>query len=83
MQGEGNLPEPNSSRLASFKSTCFDNPAYNVGPRPGPLGRAADSRIALDFPPPKLAGSSGGLSNTIIPTTWHYHGEANPRTSHG
>jgi len=25
-------PEPNSSRLTSFRSTCFDSPANNVGP---------------------------------------------------
>ena len=25
-------PEPTSSRLTSFKSTCFDGPANNVGP---------------------------------------------------
>ena len=25
-------PEANSSRLRSFKSTCFDSPANNVGP---------------------------------------------------
>ena len=25
-------PEPNSSQLTSFKSTCFDSPANNVGP---------------------------------------------------
>ena len=25
-------PEPNSSRLTSFRSTRFDNPANNVGP---------------------------------------------------
>ena len=25
-------PEPNSSRLTSFKSICFDSPANNVGP---------------------------------------------------
>jgi hypothetical protein len=31
-------PEPNSSRLTSFKSTRFDNPANNVGPWPASLG---------------------------------------------
>src|SRR5439155_4856859 len=31
-------PEPNSSRLTSFKSTCFDSPANNVGPWPASLG---------------------------------------------
>jgi len=27
-------PEPNPSRLTSFKSKCFDSPANNVGPWP-------------------------------------------------
>src|SRR5258706_3636921 len=31
-------PEPNSSRLASFKSIRFDSPANNVGPLPASLG---------------------------------------------
>jgi len=31
-------PEPNSSRLASFKSTCFDSPANNIGPWPASRG---------------------------------------------
>jgi hypothetical protein len=31
-------PEPNSSRLTSFKSTCVDSPANNVGPWPASLG---------------------------------------------
>ncbi|MFF4879930.1 hypothetical protein [Micromonospora sp. NPDC000668] len=31
-------PEANSSRLTSFKSTCFDIPANNVGPWPASLG---------------------------------------------
>jgi hypothetical protein len=31
-------PESNSSRLTSFKSTCFDSPANNVGPWPASLG---------------------------------------------
>jgi hypothetical protein len=30
-------PEPNSSRLTSFKSTLFDSPANNVGPWPTSL----------------------------------------------
>src|SRR6266540_4769483 len=31
-------PEPNSSRLMSFKSIRFDSPANNVGPWPASLG---------------------------------------------
>jgi hypothetical protein len=36
-------PEPNSSRLTSLKSTRFDSPANNVGPRPASLGRTSNS----------------------------------------
>src|SRR5690349_23801263 len=36
-------PEPNSSRLTSFKSTCFDSPANNVGPWPASLGCTTNS----------------------------------------
>ena len=36
-------PEPNSSRLTSFKSTRFDNPANNVGPWPTSLGCTTNS----------------------------------------
>ena|SRR5688572_1183323 len=38
-------PEPNSSRLTSFKSTCFDSPANNVGPWPASLGRTPSVRL--------------------------------------
>jgi hypothetical protein len=36
-------PEPNSSRLTSLKSTCFDSPANNVGPWPASLGCTTNS----------------------------------------
>jgi hypothetical protein len=36
-------PEPNSSRPTSFKSTCFDRPANNVGPWPASLGCTMNS----------------------------------------
>jgi hypothetical protein len=36
-------PEPNSSRLTSFKSICFDSPANNVGPWPASLGCTTNS----------------------------------------
>ena len=36
-------PEPNSSRLTSFKSTCLDNSANNVGPWPASLGWTTNS----------------------------------------
>ena len=36
-------PELNSSRPTSFKSTCFDSPANNVGPWPASLGCTTNS----------------------------------------
>src|SRR5260370_16773540 len=40
-------PEPNSSRLTSFKSTCFDSPANNVGPWPAILGCTTISHTSI------------------------------------
>src|ERR1035441_7859268 len=40
-------PEPNSSRLTSFKSTRFDSPANNVGPWPTSLGCTTNSYSSL------------------------------------
>src|SRR5438309_1945591 len=40
-------PEPNSSRLTSFKSTCFDSPANNVGPWPASLGCTTNSYSSI------------------------------------
>ena len=37
-------PEPNSCRLTSFKTTCFDSPANNVGPWPGSRPRRRSPR---------------------------------------
>ena len=39
-------PEPNSSRLTSLKSTCFDSPANNFGPR---TARLASRGAALEI----------------------------------
>ena len=39
--------EPNSSRLRSLKSTCFDIPASNVGPRPASLGCTTNSYSSI------------------------------------
>ena len=36
-------PEPNSSRLTSFKLRGFDSPANNVGPWPASLGCTTNS----------------------------------------
>src|SRR4029450_10012540 len=40
-------PEPNSSRLTSFKSIRFDSPANNVGPWPTSLGCTTNSYSSL------------------------------------
>src|SRR4029077_1319938 len=41
-------PEPNSSRLTSFKSTRFDSPANNVGPWPASLGCTTNSYSSIN-----------------------------------
>jgi hypothetical protein len=41
-------PEPNSSRLTSFKSTRFDSPANNVGPWPTSLGCTTNSYSSIN-----------------------------------
>src|SRR5207247_3574965 len=48
-------PEPNSSRLTSFKSTCFDSPANNVGPWPASLGCTTNSYSSISEPGPMIA----------------------------
>ena len=49
-------PEPNSSRLTSFKSTRFDSPANNVGPWPTSLGCTTNSYSSIK---PSSASASG------------------------
>src|SRR5437879_9613500 len=51
-------PEPNSSRLTSFKSICFDSPANNVGPWPASLGCTTNSYSSIIPAPPTPAGAS-------------------------
>src|SRR5262245_33410225 len=52
-------PEPNSSRLTSFKSTHFDNPANNVGPWPTSLGCTTNSYSSIN---PSSANASGSFT---------------------
>ena len=52
-------PEPNSSRLTSFKSTCFDSPANNVGPWPASLGCTTNSYSSIN---PSSANASGSVT---------------------
>src|SRR5207249_9920979 len=51
-------PEPNSSRLTSFKSTRFDSPANNVGPWPASLGCTTNSYSSIN---PSSASASGSF----------------------
>src|ERR1041384_4122216 len=52
-------PEPNSSRLTSLKSTCFDSPANNVGPWPASLGCTTNSYSSIN---PSCANASGSFT---------------------
>ena len=52
-------PEPNSRRLTSFKSTCFDSPASNVGPWPASLGCTTNSYSSIN---PSSASASGSFT---------------------
>src|SRR5256886_2061344 len=53
-------PEPNSSRLTSFKSRCFDRPANNVGPWPASLGCTTNSYSSIN---PSSANASGSFAS--------------------
>src|SRR5688572_28751781 len=60
-------PEPNSIRPTSFKSTCFDSPANNVGPWPASLGCTTNSYSSIN---PSSANASGSLrppTNSPLP----------------
>src|SRR5215470_12647979 len=52
-------PEPNSSRLTSFKSRRFDSPANNVGPWPTSLGCTTNSYSSIN---PISANASGSFT---------------------
>ena len=52
-------PEPNSSRLTSFKSTCFDSPANKVGPWPASLGCTTNSYSSIN---PSSVNASGSFT---------------------
>src|SRR3990172_5809581 len=52
-------PEPNSSRLTSFKSIRFDSPANNVGPWPASLGCTTNSYSSIN---PSSANASGSFT---------------------
>src|SRR6266581_2565487 len=55
-------PDPNSSRLTSFKSRRFDNPANNVGPWPATLGCTTNSYSSIS---PSSANASGSVTPPV------------------
>src|SRR5437870_5802761 len=60
-------PEPNSSRLTSFKSTCFDSPANNVGPWPASLGCTTNSYSSINPSSANASGSFTPPTNSPLP----------------
>src|SRR5829696_8021710 len=60
-------PEPNSSRLTSFKSICFDSPANNVGPWPASLGCTTNSYSSIN---PSSANASGSVTPPVNRHCW-------------
>jgi len=59
-------PEPNSSRLTSLKSTCFDSPANNVGPWPASLA-APRTRTHRSSSSANASGSFTPATNSPLP----------------
>src|SRR5437667_1197201 len=72
-------PEPNSSRLTTFKSRCFDSPANNVGPWPATLG-VSRTRTHRSIPAPSTYqafscerqsdGEAGATSSSAATPCW-------------
>src|ERR1700722_847599 len=60
-------PEPNSSRLTSFKSTHFDSPANNVGPWPTSLGCTTNSYSSINPSSANASGSFTPPTNSPLP----------------
>src|SRR6266498_3304303 len=60
-------PEPNSSRLTSFKSTRFDSPANNVGPWPASLGCTTNSYSSINPSSANASGSFTPPTNSPLP----------------
>ena len=56
-------PEPNSIRLRSFRSTCFESPATNVGPWPDSLGCTTNLYSSID---PSSANARGSFTPATI-----------------
>src|ERR1700691_6061907 len=77
-------PEPNSNRLTSLKSTCFESPANNVGPWPASLGCTTNSYSSINPSSVSASGSFTPPTNSPRPDSrlscWTA-GPTSPRTS--
>ena len=60
-------PEPNSSRLTSFKSKRFDSPANNVGPWPARMGCTTNSYSSINPSSANASGSFTPPANSPLP----------------
>src|SRR5436190_6009105 len=60
-------PEPNSSRLTSLKSICFDSPGKNVGPWPASLGCTTNSYSSINPSSANASGSFTPPTNSPLP----------------
>src|SRR5207302_1880498 len=60
-------PDPNYSRLTSFKSTGFDSPANNVGPWPASLGCTTNSYSSINPSSANASGSFTPPTNSPLP----------------
>src|SRR5204863_9496914 len=60
-------PEPNSSRLTSFKLTRFDSPANNVGPWPASVGCTTNSYSSINPSSANAIGSFTPPRNRPLP----------------
>src|SRR6266496_4581955 len=60
-------PEPNSSRLTSFKSTRLDSPANNVGPWPASVGCTTNSYSSINPSSANAIGSFTPPVNSPLP----------------
>src|SRR5690242_1852096 len=60
-------PEPNSSRLTSFRSTYLDSPANSVGPWPASLGWTTNSYSSINPSSVNAIGSFTPPTNSPLP----------------
>src|SRR5207302_232222 len=73
-------PEAYSSRLTSVRSTCFDSPANNVGPRPASLGCTTNSYSSINPSSVNACGSITPPVNSPFPDSRLSCRTASPRS---